>query len=126
MESGEAVEVVVETVVYGVESTGLDPETCTWDVEVCSYVCDPWDKGVVDDASEFFGVVEEVVFYNVGEVIGSEFSYEGHVLVQGGGVLAGSEAVGEENNLDSVGGNGSGDGDVVGGGGGVLEDAVVN
>ena len=66
-----------------------------------------------------------MVFYDVGEVNGSEFSYEFHVWVDGGCVLADSKAIGEENDLDPVGGDGSGDG-VGGVCGGGFEDAVVN
>jgi len=101
----------------------LDPETCTRDVVVGSYVCNPWDKGIVDDASEFLGSVKEVLFYDVGEVNRSEFSYEFHVSVEVA-LLADLKAIGEENDFDSVGSDGSGDGGVVCGGG--FEDAVVN
>ena len=65
----------------------MDPETCAWDVEVGSYICNPWDKGVVDDANEFLGTVEEVVFDDVGEADGTKFSYEFHVLVGGDGLV---------------------------------------
>ena len=103
----------------------MDPQTCTRDVVAGSYICNPWNKGVVDDAGEFSGSVNEVVFYDVGDVNGSEFSYVFHEGVEGTPVLAGSKAIGEENDFDPVGGDGSWDG-VGGVCGGGFEDAVVN
>ena len=66
-----------------------------------------------------------MVFYDVGDVNGSEFSDEFHVRVVGVLVWGFSKAIGEENYLDSVCGDGSGDG-VGGVCGGGFEDAVVN
>ncbi|KAK9165839.1 hypothetical protein Scep_001030 [Stephania cephalantha] len=99
------VELVVEAVVDGVESAGLDPEHGAGDEMLGGDVGDPWHEGVHDYAGE---VVGEVVMSR-GEAVGEELEMDWVVVGVGwdgegsSGIGGGGEG-GEDSLASDVGG----------------------